>query len=133
MAETSMRLDKWLKIARLFKQRTKAERAIESGSVKLNGERTKPAKQIHEGDQLTIKRGSRYINYTIKGISTKSISAALARELYETEDPFAGLSEDEKATQLLLQEQARKERRLNRGKPNKKQRRELLNIKHHDV
>ncbi len=130
MAESSMRLDKWLKISRLFKQRTKAERAIESGSVKLNGEHTKPAKLIKAGDKLTIKRGSRYINYTIKAISTKSIAAALARELYETEDPFANLSEDEKATMLLLEEQARKERCLNRGKPNKKERRQLIEKKY---
>ena len=44
-----MRLDKWLWAARFFKTRGLAQGAIESGQVKLNRARTKPAHCAQDG------------------------------------------------------------------------------------
>jgi heat shock protein Hsp15 len=51
----SLRLDKWLKIARIFKARSQATKACDEGDVKVNGERAKAAKLIKPGDKLTVK------------------------------------------------------------------------------
>ena len=47
-----VRVDRWLWAARLFKTRSKATRACQSGDVKLNGESAKAAKPLRPGDQL---------------------------------------------------------------------------------
>ena len=50
----AIRIDKWLWAARFFKTRSTAQQAIEGGKVKLNGERTKPARDLKVGDTLVI-------------------------------------------------------------------------------
>ena len=53
-----MRLDKWLWAARFFKTRKLAVEAINGGKVHLNGQRTKPGKEIQNGSRLRIHKGS---------------------------------------------------------------------------
>ena len=58
-----MRLDKFLKLARLVKRRTVAQEMIEVGAVRLNGEqKCKSSTEIHEGDILDIA----YVNRVLK-------------------------------------------------------------------
>jgi ribosome-associated heat shock protein Hsp15 len=130
-AVVTLRIDKWLKNARFYKKRADASDAVDSGSVKLNGERVKPSKAIRVGDRLTVKKDSQYKNYTVKGISTKPLGAALAKELYEADQP------DETTVKAaewikILDEQDRKARREMKGKPDKKQMRELRKRKYGD-
>ena len=54
----SVRIDKWLWAARFFKTRSLAQQAVEGGKVKLNGERTKPARELRIGDELSIHIGA---------------------------------------------------------------------------
>lgn len=131
MPENSMRLDKWLKIARIYKQRTKAADAVEGGLVKVNGERTKPSKLIKPGDELLIKKGHAYHTLTVKGISTRSVSTALARELFEFHEKE--LPQTELAEFFEIWEEQERQNRTERkrtGKPNKKERRELSRRKY---
>lgn len=126
MAESSMRLDKWLKVARIFKQRTKASAAIEGGLVKVNDERVKPAKLIKPGDELLVKKGHIYRKLTVKGISTRSVSVKLARELYELHEKE--LPDTEMAEFYDIWDEQERQNRIERkkaGKPNKKLRREI--------
>ena len=62
MAETQplerMRLDKWLWAARFFKTRQLACEAINGGKVHLEGQRTKPGKEVRVGNRLSIHKGS---------------------------------------------------------------------------
>lgn len=51
-----MRLDKWLWAARFYKTRQLAVEAINGGHVHLNGQRTKPGKDIQPGSQLQINK-----------------------------------------------------------------------------
>jgi len=53
-----MRLDKWLWAARFFKTRKLATEAVQGGKVHLNGQRTKPGKEVHIGSQLNISKNS---------------------------------------------------------------------------
>ena len=51
-----MRLDKWLWAARFFKTRKLAAEAVQGGHVHLNGQRTKPGKEVRVGSRLYINR-----------------------------------------------------------------------------
>ena len=52
-----MRLDQWLWAVRVYKSRTAAAEAIKSGSVKVNGERSKPAHEPKTGEVITARIG----------------------------------------------------------------------------
>jgi ribosomal 50S subunit-recycling heat shock protein len=49
-----MRLDLFLKVTRLLKQRTVAKQACDAGAVRLNGELAKPGSLVHPGDRLRL-------------------------------------------------------------------------------
>lgn len=51
-----MRLDKWLWAARFYKTRALAAEAVEGGKVHLNGQRTKPGKEVRVGSRIRISR-----------------------------------------------------------------------------
>lgn len=57
-----MRLDKFLKLARLVKRRTVAQEMIELGAVRLDGRPCKPSAEVREGSILEIA----YINRVLK-------------------------------------------------------------------
>ena len=52
-----IRIDKWLWAARFFKTRALAKAAIEGGKVHINGQRTKPSKDVILGEVLCIRQG----------------------------------------------------------------------------
>ena len=52
------RLDVWLDVACLFKTRSEAKRACESGKVVVNGDRAKPHRTIREGDEFASAAAS---------------------------------------------------------------------------
>ena len=87
---TSLRLDKWLWAARFFKTRQMAVEAINGGKVHLNGQRTKPGKEVHVGTRLRIHKGSLEWDIEVTGIHKQRRPAAEARLLYrEDEDSKA--------------------------------------------
>ncbi|OHD56435.1 MAG: hypothetical protein A2Y33_15720 [Spirochaetes bacterium GWF1_51_8] len=126
-----VRLDKWLKFARFFKQRSAAVEAIDGGHVKVNGERSKPSRVVRPGDELLILLGNDYRKVTVKGVTQRSISRELARELYEMEDkevPAGDLAEYIE----IIERQERKARREQSGNITKKDRRTLHKFKYGD-
>src|SRR5262245_41919400 len=78
-----VRIDKWLWAARFFKTRSAAQQAIEGGRVKLNGERTKPAKDVKTGDELVIHIGAYEWTIKVLQLSAQRGPAPVARTLYE--------------------------------------------------
>ncbi len=126
-----IRIDKWLKIARIFKSRNEAIEAIEAGHIKLNGERTKPAKNVKVGDILTIKKGQKYSEIKIKEITTKSLSNKLAKELYEVIGGNQEIPEELKEMIKIIEKQERKNKKdWKDTKENKKKRREMSKFKY---
>lgn len=57
-----MRLDKFLKLARLIKRRTAAQEMIGLKAVRLNGRECKPSSEVREDDVIEIA----YINRVLK-------------------------------------------------------------------
>jgi ribosome-associated heat shock protein Hsp15 len=124
-----MRLDKWLKIARIFKTRTEASDAVDGGAVKINGERTKPAKLVRIGDVLTVRQGNKYRTIKIKVVTEKQVKASLAREYYE-EERAPGITPEMEEMIQRLDSQASKNRTKRKGKPDKKERRAINRVKY---
>ncbi len=60
-----MRLDLFLKSARLVKRRTVAQTLCESGRVSVNGRATKPAKEVRPGDVVALRFSSRSIELEV--------------------------------------------------------------------
>lgn len=52
-----MRVDKFLKNARLIKRRTVGKAACEGGRITINGKEAKPGSKLKIGDILTISYG----------------------------------------------------------------------------
>ena len=78
-----MRLDKFLKIALLFKTRSSGEKAIEDGKVLINDNKSKPSANVKIGDTLTISTPLKKSVYKILLLSEKNVSKKEAKEMYE--------------------------------------------------
>ena len=123
--EGRVRLDKWLWAARFYKTRSLAKTAIDGGKVRLNGARPKAAKEVAAGDTVTVTRGEVVQQVTVTAVAERRGSATVAAELY-----------DESEESIASREAIRIERRLQRagmvagkGRPNKKERRRLMQLK----
>ena len=82
MPANGVRIDKWLWAARFFKTRSAAQQAIEGGKVKLNGERTKAAKELKPGDELLIHIGAYEWTVRVIQLSAQRGPAAVAPNNY---------------------------------------------------
>ncbi|MBT5054628.1 MAG: RNA-binding protein [Gammaproteobacteria bacterium] len=81
-----IRTDKWLWAARFYKTRAQAKEAVDGGKVKVNGARTKPAKEIKVNDLVEFKAGWDDRAVLVTGLSDIRRGAAEASLLFaETE------------------------------------------------
>lgn len=113
------RLDLWLKLCCIFKQRSDAADACRGGLVRLNGARAKPSAAVKPGDVIEIS-GARQRKLIVEAVPSGSVSKEVARTMYRDEspppppkpafDPFAGGA--------LIRERGA-------GRPTKKERREI--------
>ena len=78
-----MRLDKFLKVSRLVKRRTVANSISEAGRVFVNGNLSKPAKQLKVGDIISIEYANKTITVKVLEIPTGNVPVQLAPTLYE--------------------------------------------------
>ena len=83
MSDGSIRLDKWLWAARLYKTRSLATVAIHGGRVHVNGARVKPSRDARIGDLIALTRGEDPIELIVRALSDKRGKAAQAQALYE--------------------------------------------------
>jgi ribosome-associated heat shock protein Hsp15 len=120
-----MRIDKWLWAARFFKTRAQAQASIEAGRVKLNGERVKPAKALRVGDRLELGIGALDWSLEVRALGERRGPPAQARLLYhESEQSIAArVAKIESVKRMREPEAAR------RGRPEKKDRRQLERLR----
>ena len=64
-----MRIDKYLKVARLIKRRSVANEACDQGRITVNGRVVKASYDVKENDIIEIKMGERIIKSTGYGDS----------------------------------------------------------------
>ena len=84
----SVRLDRWLWAARVFKTRSVAADACDGGKVDVNEQSAKPAKALRPGDvvRVTLPQGRRRI-LKVAALDDRRGSATVARALYEDLTP----------------------------------------------
>ncbi|HMI55468.1 MAG TPA: RNA-binding S4 domain-containing protein [Gemmatimonadaceae bacterium] len=120
-----VRLDKWLWAARFFKTRAIAATAIETGKVEVNGERAKRAKQLQVGDVVRIRLGPYNHIVTVRALSENRGPATIAATLYQE-------TEESRKSRELMQLQVKAAQLVpgyDRGRPTKKDRREIERLK----
>ena len=82
----NMRLDKYLKVARIIKRRTVANDACDAAHVTVNGRPAKASYDVKVGDTVSVTFGQRTL--TVRVLSVKEIvGKADAAELYEVIEP----------------------------------------------
>lgn len=119
------RLDKWLWAARFFKTRALAAGAIDGGKIELNGERAKRSRRLSAGDVVRIRLGPYEHIVVVKGLSNRRGPASTASQLYqETEE-----SRVARETLAIQIKAADTSFLFEKGKPGKKERRDLLRFK----
>ncbi|RKY82007.1 hypothetical protein DRQ07_02530 [candidate division KSB1 bacterium] len=126
--QETVRIDRWLSAARFFKTRSQAAQACEGGKIKINGKRAKPHKTVRTGDRLTIFKNRKYREIEVLGLAQRGLPAKEAQKLYieHTKQP-----KDPHMQELmsLFHETEKKFRRKFKGRPTKKERREIDKIK----
>ena len=60
-----MRIDKFLKVARVIKRRTVANDAADNGRIRVNGKVVKPSYEVKIGDIVEIKFGDKISKFEI--------------------------------------------------------------------
>jgi ribosome-associated heat shock protein Hsp15 len=84
----SVRLDRWLWAARVFKTRGVAAEACDGGRVDVNDQAAKPAKALRPGDvvRVSLPQGRRRI-LKVSALGERRGSATVARTLFEDLTP----------------------------------------------
>ena len=76
-----MRLDKYLKVARIIKRRTVANEAASLGRVSVNGKVAKPSSDVKPSDVLDILLGGHHILVRVEKVA-ESVKKEEADSLY---------------------------------------------------
>ncbi len=79
-----MRLDKYLKVARLIKRRTVANEACDNGLVQVNGKPARASYDVKPGDRITLRFGVRTLTVEVLSVQEsvrQSEASALYREI----------------------------------------------------
>jgi len=124
-APGTVRLDKWLWAARFYKTRALAAEAIDGGKVDVNGDRAKRAKAVRAGDHIELRQPPYVWHIVVRGLSERRGPAGVAVTLYEE------MRESREARELLALRMKSMPPPLftEKGKPSKKQRREINELK----
>ena len=123
--DTRVRLDKWLWAARFYKTRSLAAEAISGGKVQVNGERVKRAKSLAVGDQIRIRQGPFEHHVVVRELSEHRGPAVNAARLYEETSESRAARE----TMGLQLKSLNAAFVPERGRPTKKDRREINRLK----
>lgn len=77
-----MRLDKFLKVARLAKRRTEAKEALHAGRVEAGGRALKASHAVKRGDELVIHYARRTLRVRIEAVPERMPPKHDAGSLY---------------------------------------------------
>ena len=81
-----MRLDKFMKVARLSKRRTEAHEALEHGRITKDGKALKPAYQVKPGDVLEIHYATKFVTVRVLEVPLRVTPGVKPAALYEILD-----------------------------------------------
>ena len=117
----NVRLDKWLWAARFFKTRSIAADAVDSGKVRVDGDRVKTAKEVKVGMLIDVRNKDFEIECEVTGLSNVRRGAPEAALLYaETE-----FSKQKRENAKTTHEADHAARERGAGRPTKRQQRDI--------
>ena len=120
-ADDKCRLDKWLWAARFYKTRSIAADAVDSGKVRVDGDRAKTAKEVKTGMLISVRSKEFEIEVEVTGLSNVRRGAPEAALLYtETEQ-----SKTKRENAKLTREDDNGIRERGAGRPTKRQQRDI--------
>jgi len=121
MSVEKLRLDKYLWAIRIFKTRTQAAAACDSGKVKLNGAAVKAAKSVSIGDKFDVKTEARRWRIEVVGLLHNRVQYSEAIKYYVDITP----EEDKQLNQRIAASFDTGKRQSKIGRPTKRERRDL--------
>lgn len=77
-----MRIDKYLKTARIIKRRTVANEACDAGRVSANGKPVKASYEVKTGDEIEIGFGNRAVRIRVLEVK-ETVRKEEAESLFE--------------------------------------------------
>ncbi len=128
--DETLRIDKWLWTARLFKTRSLAAQACQAGKVKIAGRRIKPGRPVAINDRLEITRPHHRQTILVTGLKRQRVSAGAVAELYTDVTPRQELERVE--TVRKMESAFQKSRRSTGGRPTKRERRAIQKMREMD-
>lgn len=116
-----LRLDKYLWSIRLFKTRTQAAAACDTGKVKYEGSPARASKQVSIGDEYEVKTEAKRWRIRVTGLLHNRVAYPEAIQHY------LDITPDEEIQRLQYQAASfhTGKRRSKIGRPTKKERRDL--------
>jgi ribosome-associated heat shock protein Hsp15 len=86
-AVASVRLDRWLSAARIFKSRTLAQEACGAGRVQVNGQPARASHLLRVGDEVSTNAPRGFVVLEVAALAEKRLAPPKARELYVDHSP----------------------------------------------
>lgn len=122
MAQTEVRIDKWLWAVRIFKTRTIATEACKKGRITIGDEPNpvKPARMIHVGDVVNVRKPPITYSFRVRALTENRLGAKLVPDYLENITPQAQLDLLE-----VVKISGFVDRRKGLGRPTKREGREL--------
>jgi ribosome-associated heat shock protein Hsp15 len=119
-----IRIDKWLWAMRIFKTRTIAADECKKGRVMIEGIEVKPSRPVHLNEIILVRKPPMVYTYRVKALSERRLSAKEVPSFLENLT-----SEDELAKLDIIKLSGMMNRDRGMGRPTKRERRDLDNLK----
>jgi ribosome-associated heat shock protein Hsp15 len=120
-AKEKLRIDKYLWSIRLFKTRSQAAAACDSGKVKYNGDSCKASKTVNVGDEYEVKTEARRWRIKVTGLLHNRVQFSEAIKYYIDLTPAEELERMKSVASSF-----HTGKRLSKvGRPTKRERRDL--------
>lgn len=126
MADTKVRIDKWLWSVRLYKSRTLAADACKSGKIRINQILVKASSVVNIGDLVELKRKGFTFTFKVEKLIKTRVSAVLAAPCYTNLTPEEELN---KYKNWFVGKAGTEFREKGLGRPTKRERREIDDFK----
>lgn len=117
----SVRLDKWLQVARVFKTRSQATRACNLNRVRVNDMPAKAHRNLAPGDRVEIELGDWQRVLVVRELADKPLPKAEVPRIFEDLSPPRPQLDE--LDRLLRRRPVLREK--GKGRPSKKERRQL--------
>lgn len=122
---TTVRLDKWLQVARVFKTRSKATQACQRSRVRVNDQSAKAHRNLALGDRVEIEFQDWKRILVVKELHDRPLPKKEVPRIFDDESPPKPKRDE--LERLLRQAPVRREKGM--GRPSKKERRQLEKLR----